>query len=167
MKLRYAVRFPSLTGRKIRMSPELEDLSDLDDQVDHVGVVDALPCLVSELNELIRFKTATLTDIGFQRIGVWNEETTAQKIEHFGLMFGALAASPSGELQGHGVPLGKLSFAMLIFPRVWDWYANGVSGGAAFSRAGNAICCAMPWRWSAMKQDGCVSIRSLFRASCR
>jgi len=39
--------------------------------------------------------------IGFQRIGVWNEETTAQKIEHFGLMFGALAASPRGAVQGH------------------------------------------------------------------
>lgn len=124
MKLRYAVRFPSLTGRKIRTSPEPEDLSDLDDQVDHVGVVDAPPRLVAELNELVRFKTATLTDIGFQRIGVWNEETTAQKIEHFGLMFGALAASPSGEVQGHGVPLENISFAMLIFPRVWDWYVQ-------------------------------------------
>ena len=124
MRLRYAVRFPSLTGRKIRMSPEPEDLSDIDDQVDHVGVVDAPPRLVSELNELVRFKTATLTEIGFQRIGVWNEETTAQKIEHFGLMFGALAASPGGAVQGHGVPLASMSFAMLIFPRVWDWYVQ-------------------------------------------
>lgn len=124
MKLRYAIRFPSLTGKKIRSSSADDDAADLDDQVDHVGVVDAPARLVSELNELIRFKTATLTDIGFQRIGVWNEETTAQKIEHFGLMFGALAASPSGAVQGHGVPLGNISFAMLVFPRVWDWYVQ-------------------------------------------
>ena len=124
MKLRYAVRFPSLTGRKIRMASEVDAVADLDDQADPVGVVDAPASLVSELNELIRFKTATLTDIGFQRIGVWNEETTAQKIEHFGLMFGALTASPGGAVQGHGVPLRNISLAMLVFPRVWDWYVQ-------------------------------------------
>ena len=75
--------------------------------------------MVNEPNQATRF-----TDIGFQRIVVWNEETTAQKIEHFGLMFGALAASPRGAVQGHGVPLKDLSFAMLIFPRVWDWYVQ-------------------------------------------
>ncbi|EPR15849.1 hypothetical protein M527_23535 [Sphingobium indicum IP26] len=124
MKLRYAIRFPSLTGKQMRASVPSDENDDLDDQADHIGVVDAPPRLVSELTELIRFKTATLTDIGFQRIGVWNEETTAQKIEHFGLMFGALAASPSGAVHGHGVPLKEISFAMLIFPRVWDWYVQ-------------------------------------------
>ena len=167
MKLRYAIRFPSLTGKKIRSSSADDDAADLDDQVDHVGVVDAPARLVSELNELIRFKTATLTDIGFQRIGVWNEETTAQKIEHFGLMFGALAASPSGAVQGHGVPLGNISFAMLVFPVSGTGMSSGASVGAAFLPVGNATCCAMPWRWSVRKQDGCVSIRSLLRASCR
>ena len=124
MKMRYATRFPSLTGTKRTVSLPSEEAYDFDDQADHVGVVDAPPRLVSELAELVRFKTATLTDIGFQRIGVWNEETTAQKIEHFGLMFGALAASPSGAVHGHGVPLKDMSFAMLIFPRVWDWYVQ-------------------------------------------
>jgi len=124
VKLRYAIRFPSLTGTERTVSLPSEEACDFDDQADHVGVVDAPPRLVSELAELVRFKTATLTDIGFQRIGVWNEETTAQKIEHFGLMFGALAASPSGAVHGHGVPLKDMSFAMLIFPRVWDWYVQ-------------------------------------------
>ncbi|CAH0343236.1 hypothetical protein RHI9324_04969 [Rhizobium sp. CECT 9324] len=45
-----------------------------------------------EMADLIRFKTSTLTAIGFQRNGVWGEETASQKIEHLGLMFGALAA---------------------------------------------------------------------------
>ena len=124
MKLRYAIRFPSLTGKRQIASLPSDEPHEFDDQADHIGVVDAPPHLVSEMTELIRFKTATLTDIGFQRIGVWNEETTAQKIEHFGLMFGALAASPKGAVRGHGVPLKDMSFAMLIFPRVWDWYVQ-------------------------------------------
>jgi len=45
-----------------------------------------------------------------------------QKIEHLGLMFGALAASPSGIVKGRGVPLSQLTFGLLVFPRVWDWY---------------------------------------------
>lgn len=46
------------------------------------------------MTNLIRFKMATLTDVGFNRNGVWNEVTAFQKIEHLGLFFGALAASP-------------------------------------------------------------------------
>ncbi len=124
MKLRYAVRFPTITGARVRVPLVGADEDESDDQADRVGVVDAPPRLVAELTELIRFKTATLTDIGYQRFGVWNEETTAQKVEHFGLMFGALVASPRGAVHGHGVPLKDISFAMLIFPRVWDWYVQ-------------------------------------------
>jgi hypothetical protein len=53
------------------------------------GVIDAPPKLAMEMAELIRFKTTTLTAFGLQRDGVWGEETTSQKIEHLGLMFGA------------------------------------------------------------------------------
>ena len=58
--------------------------------------------LAMEMADLIRFKTSTLTAIGFQRNGVWGEETASQKIEHLGLMFGALAASPAGIVKGRG-----------------------------------------------------------------
>ena len=58
----------------------------------------------------------------FQRNSVWGEETASQKIEHLGLMFGALAASPAGVVKGRGVPLGQLTFGLLIFPGIWDWY---------------------------------------------
>jgi len=86
--------------------------------------VDAPPQLAEEMAELVRFKSATLTDIGFQRRGVWGEETALQKIEHLGLMFGALAAAPDGAVSGKGIPLARLSFAILVFPRVWDWYVQ-------------------------------------------
>jgi len=127
MKLRYAIRFPSLTGRKVEAV-----LQDADEFESSVGgdpewlpsTVDAPSMLAEEMSDLVRFKSATLTDIGFQRTGVWGEETSAQKIEHLGLMFGALAASPDGAISGLGVALPKLCFAMLIFPKVWDWYVR-------------------------------------------
>jgi len=39
-----------------------------------------------------------------------------------GLLFGALAASPSSPIAGAGVPRASLAMGMLIFPAVWDWY---------------------------------------------
>ncbi len=95
---------------------------ELDDPDLLSGVVDAPPRLAMEMADLIRFKTSTLTAIGLQRNGVWGEETASQKIEHLGLMFGALAASPSGIIKGRGVPLSQLSFGLLVFPGIWDWY---------------------------------------------
>ena len=64
-----------------------------------------------EMADLIRFKTSTLTAIGFQRNGVWGKETASQKIEHLGFMFGALAASPQGVVKGCGVPLSQIQSA--------------------------------------------------------
>lgn len=82
----------------------------------------APPALQKEMTDLIRFKSATLTQIGYQRSGVWGDETAAQRGEHLSLLFGALAASASGEVRGLGAPLEDLSFAHLVFPAVWDWY---------------------------------------------
>ncbi|WP_279483833.1 hypothetical protein [Aureimonas sp. SK2] len=132
---RFAVRFKALNGtgrwtgtRKTR-APAREDAPrpaiDFDDGEAIVSmVVDAPERLQREMTELLRFKTATLTAFGLRRSGVWNAETASQKIEHFGLMFGALVASPDGEIRGHGAELGSLSFAHLVFPRVWDWYLS-------------------------------------------
>lgn len=71
---------------------------------------------------LIEFKTSVLTMRGYERNGTWGIETALQKIEHFGLFFGALSASRKKPLNGYGIPREKLSLAMLIFPSVWDWY---------------------------------------------
>lgn len=126
-KHRYAVRFPDLTNRNPMNMPEFDDEDGelFQDEVEFdltAAAVDAPRPLAAEMAELIRFKTATLTDIGFQRIGVWNEATTLQKIEHLGLLFGALAASPRSAVAGLGVPREKLAMGLLVFPAVWDWY---------------------------------------------
>ncbi|MBX4901151.1 hypothetical protein HJA83_07330 [Rhizobium bangladeshense] len=49
-------------GRKLMPPAELICLQ---------GVIDAPPWLAMEMANLIRFKTATLTALGFQRNGVW------------------------------------------------------------------------------------------------
>ncbi len=130
-KQRYAIRFPGITygggalsprGNLHKNSVHSEATESFEDPDLLSGVVDAPPRLAMEMSDLIRFKTSTLTAIGFQRNGVWGEETASQKIEHLGLMFGALAASPSGAVKGFGVPLSQLTFGLLIFPGVWDWY---------------------------------------------
>lgn len=84
----------------------------------------APPELQREMTALIRFKSSTLTEMGYQRSGVWGEETAAQRGEHLSLLFGALAAPESGEVRGLGVRIEDLSFAHLVFPAVWDWYVQ-------------------------------------------
>lgn len=39
-------------------------------------------------------------------------------------MFGALAATPTGSVHGFGAPLESLTFGLLVFPIVWDWYIH-------------------------------------------
>ncbi|MGV1758863.1 hypothetical protein ACQZ6F_19175 [Rhizobium sp. A22-96] len=124
-KQRYAIRFPGVSygGRaprdgKITVPANYEDPDLLS------GVIEAPPALAMEMADLVRFKTSALTSVGFQRNGVWGEETASQKIEHLGLMFGALAASRDGEVRGYGVPLRQLTFGLLLFPGIWDWYVE-------------------------------------------
>lgn len=132
MKQRYAIRFPSITyGRSDAANDgyrdqrgKHEDVASFTDPDLMSGVIDAPPVLAMEMAELIRFKTATLTAFGLQRNGVWGEETTSQKVEHLGLMFGALASDPRGTVRGHGVPPQHLTFGLLVFPSVWDWYVQ-------------------------------------------
>lgn len=133
MKQRYAVRFPGITygqseaandGYRGRREESKEDGASFTDPDLMSGVIDAPPTLAMEMAELIRFKTATLTAFGLQRSGVWGEETASQKIEHLGLMFGALAAHPRGPVRGYGVPPYNLTFGLLVFPSIWDWYVQ-------------------------------------------
>jgi hypothetical protein len=119
IKNRYAVRFRAFQGKGFpKKQPAAADV----DQELVSSVVDAPAELEREMAGLLKFKTATLTAFGFQRNGVWGEETASQKVEHLGLMFGALTAPADGPVRGFGAPLEALCFAMLVFPPVWDWY---------------------------------------------
>jgi hypothetical protein len=132
MKQRYAIRFPGITYGQSEVTIKSYrdrderpiDAASLTDPDLMSGVIDAPPNLAMEMAELIRFKTATLTAFGLQRNGVWGEETASQKVEHLGLMLGALAAHPQGPVRGHGVPSHHLTLGLLVFPSIWDWYVQ-------------------------------------------
>ncbi|TPK05685.1 hypothetical protein FJ872_25695 [Mesorhizobium sp. B2-5-9] len=133
LKQRYAIRFPGIAygqsdaandGYRVRREHHDDDGALLTDPDLMSGVIDAPPVLATEMVDLIRFKTATLTAFGLQRNGVWGEETASQKVEHLGLMFGALAAHPRGPVRGYGVLAQHLTFGLLVFPSVWDWYVQ-------------------------------------------
>lgn len=120
LRNRYGVRFPGVLDgasaalfhavtqerQKLEFDPENDDFEGATNVA-----VDAPARLWNEMAELLQFKTATLTTFGFQRIGVWGEETAAQKVEHFGLLFGALAAPRRSAVRGLGIPLEALTFA--------------------------------------------------------
>lgn len=80
--------------------------------------------LQEEMQRFVQFKTATLTPIGLRRNGVWCAETADQRVEHLSLLFGALSADPDGPAAGFGVSTTSLTFALLAFPPIWDWYLN-------------------------------------------
>lgn len=123
VKTKYSIRFRSIQKRRHPIANKLQRRTDDDLDSELVStVVDAPEALDTEMKNLLQFKTSTLTAFGFQRNGVWNDETASQKVEHIGLLFGALAASPRSAVKGFGVDLGSLCFAMLVFPSVWDWY---------------------------------------------
>ncbi|WP_146198034.1 hypothetical protein [Caulobacter endophyticus] len=89
-----------------------------------VGVdrVPAPAALDAEMADLLRFKASEITPLRLNRSGVWGEASVQQRAAHIGLLFGALTAHPDGPAKGLGVPLEKISFAMLAHPGIWAWY---------------------------------------------
>jgi hypothetical protein len=71
------------------------------------------------------------------RRGVWNDETASQKIEHLGLMFGALAADPCGPVRGCGVPVQQRPWRCSHFRQSGTGTCSGGSNGAASSLRGS------------------------------
>lgn len=116
IRQRYAVRFSCASGPVRKSSPARPP--------EESGIIIAPKRLNDEMVELLSFKTSTFAAFGMQRNGVWGAETASQKVEHFGLWFGAFVAPPESEVQGLGVDPKLLTFAMMIFPYVWDWYLH-------------------------------------------
>ncbi len=112
IKNRYAIRFSlPLSFRYIKAARASK-------------LVGANARLNAELASLLNFKTSTLTAVGMQRYGVWGDATASQKIEHFALMFGAMVSLPESVQRGLGLNRNDLTFALFVFPSIWDWYVN-------------------------------------------
>lgn len=105
IKQRYGLRFRTVSDRRRSNLDAPQQLND-------------------EIEQLVAFKTRTLTSPGYSRRGVWCGETASQKREHLGLLFGALTADPLGPVRGYGARRESLSVGLLVFPAVWDWYVR-------------------------------------------
>ncbi len=123
-KHRFALRFPAAGVRKSARVERAAASSRKNATPDDCRPSDrdAPALLETDVARFIRFKTATLPPSNLLRNGRWGVETAAQKLEHLGLMFGALCSPPDGPIRGAGIPADALSFPMLLFPSVWDWY---------------------------------------------
>lgn len=122
-KQRYGLRFKTIRNGRINGAVRSLAAADNDVPTETASAHMLAPAhLEQEMADLIRFKTSTLTAFGFQRNGVWNDETADQKVEHLGLMFGAMIAPADGPVRGNGMSPKALTFAVLAFPAVWDWY---------------------------------------------
>jgi hypothetical protein len=74
------------------------------------------------MENLMRFKTGVLAPRGFRRYMPWCSATAMLHVRRYGELFGALAAAPHSRANGLGVSPAKLTFGLLAFPAIWDWY---------------------------------------------
>ena len=86
------------------------------------GTIEAPPRLAAEMENLIAFKTAILPPAQYRRYLRWSSATAQQSARNYGLLFGALTAAPLSPAEGFGLALKKLTFGLLVFPAIWDWY---------------------------------------------
>ena len=117
-KHRFALTFPEATA-EIDSVPDPSETKGR--RRGQIGLA-APPELDRELRELVRFKMAKITPMGFCRRGFWKPPTAHQMVNYVGLLYGALAAEAEGPIKGAGAPSESLSLALLAIPGVWRWY---------------------------------------------
>ncbi len=88
------------------------------------GTIEAPPTLAAEIENLVAFKVAVLPPSGYRRYQSWAPVTAIRYLRAYGMLFGALAAAPLSPVGGFGLPLAKLTFGLLVFPAIWDWYLD-------------------------------------------
>ncbi len=119
MRQRFAVRFNGASRRRTSANRD----------PDQGRIINAPKRLNHEMAGLLGFKTATFTAFGLQRNGVWGDATAAQKMERFGLWFGAYVAPAKSEVQGLGAePLKREALP----PRIPGYSRAAGSASAAW-----------------------------------
>ena len=113
---RYAVLFPTIL--RIRRHTPAISLPKLPKAT---GNIEAPPKLAQEMMGLIKFHTASLSPVGYNRYMPWKLQTVVGHVRNFGILFGALSAVPTSPVRGLGIPASQLTFGLLVFPQVWDW----------------------------------------------
>jgi hypothetical protein len=120
----YSIVFPSLareySGRRakgVKVSSAL-----VMDRSGTYGTAEAPVRLAREMESLLSFRTMSLPQGGLLRAGRWRASTANYQVRRYGEVFGSLASAPFSSAAGRGVPLLQLTFALLVFPQVWDWH---------------------------------------------
>ena len=113
----FAVRFPEIAAKSgwRRNEPRSGSRCSL-------SAIDAPPRLSAQVAEIVKFKTAAFTEIGFERNSCWSKATAKSKVHQLGLLFGTFVAAPNSQIAGFGIPAEDLCVGMLIFPALWDQY---------------------------------------------
>jgi hypothetical protein len=125
-QVRFKLMFPSLDpvlGGRNPKGYQIDRGMNIDARGSY-GNVAATARHTAELASLITFKTSVLPPTGFHRRHRWKPVTASMATYSYGLIFGALAAAPLSDASGLGVPLKDFTFALLVFPEVWDWYLH-------------------------------------------
>lgn len=122
-KYSFAVIFPRLSAKFAEHSSGRVAISQSIGTKRHEGsTIKAPRALTNEMENLISFRTSVLPPLGYNRTMRWGRCSAERAIRDFGLLFGALVAAPSSPAAGLGVPVADLSFGLLAFPGLWDWY---------------------------------------------
>ena len=145
IKQRFGLRFSGTVAaarRSVDVEPEDIDPLEAPDVDPHwrYGAVPAPARLDQEMSELLRFKTSTLTDIGFQRRGVWEARRPPRRSSTLACCSAPwlrLRARPS---RGGGSPRPGCASPSWPFRRSGTGMCNGASSGAGSIRAERSTC---------------------------
>jgi hypothetical protein len=83
------------------------------------------PAVREEFDGYAHFKTCIRPPLGMQRSGTWRPSTKEKTENDFGFFFGALRLPCDADdvrLRGLGFPESKLTMALLVCPKIVDWY---------------------------------------------
>jgi hypothetical protein len=72
--------------------------------------------------DLVHCQTAALSPVHYRRYSPWKISTMTTNVRIFGQLFGALAAPSDRPICGMGVPPDSLTFGLIVFPTVLDWF---------------------------------------------
>jgi len=119
IKHRYSVLFPDiLKSRGYRSKNRRQQNSAIG------KTIIAPDQLKSEMLDLVRFQTAILSPLHYRRASHWKPSTMTTNVRIFGQLFGALAAPSDAPICGRGVPVSSLTFGLVVFPSVLDWFCR-------------------------------------------
>lgn len=121
---KFAIVFPNIPralGGRSWMGHRLKR-RDLVEKFKLNGTVPAPARLEREMLRVVTFHTSSLPPKGFRRRKRWTKATAKTVVSRYGIILGALSASPDRHVKGLGIQVENLTMALFVFPDIWEWY---------------------------------------------